>query len=139
MKQTEFSESKYTDDDKRLMDAARESNYAYWNALLTLNGILISVFSAIAFFGKANKWFIFILVVSSIISSWLLISNSLSVKNLYQRLGKLRKEFEKLTDADRKAQIQRATHEHDAIERREKYVQRLLFLEALIILLLFFL
>ena len=139
MKQTEISESKYTDDDKHLMDASRESNHAYWNVLLTLNRILIGVFSAIAFFGMANKWFIFILVVSSIISSWLLISNFLSFKNLYQRLGKLRKEFEKLTDTDRKAQIQRATQEHDAIERREKYIQRLPFLDALIILLLFFL
>ncbi|HWP93963.1 MAG TPA: hypothetical protein VNN20_17400 [Thermodesulfobacteriota bacterium] len=114
------------------MDAMRESKFAYWNALLTLNGILITVFSAVAIFGKSNKWFIFVLVFSSIVSSLLLILNYISVNNLYEKLGKSET---KLSDEDK----QKSANEYKAIKRRETIVQMLLFLEALIILVLFFL
>ena len=124
--------SKYSDEKIRLMDAMRESKFAYWNALLTLNGILITVFSAVAIFGKSNKWFIFVLVFSSIVSSLLLILNYISVNNLYEKLGKSET---KLSDEDK----QKSANEYKAIKRREKIVQMLLFLEALIILVLFFL
>ena len=124
--------SKYSDEKIRLMDAMRESKFAYWNALLTLNGILITVFSAVTIFGKSNKWFIFVLVFSSIVSSLLLILNYISVNNLYEKLGKSET---KLSDEDK----QKSANEYKAIKRREKIVQMLLFLEALIILVLFFL
>lgn len=124
--------SKYGNEKIRLMDAMRESKFAYWNALLTLNGILITVFSAVAIFGKSNKWFIFVLVFSSIVSSLLLILNYISVNNLYEKLGKSET---KLSDEDK----QKSANEYKAIKRRETIVQMLLFLEALIILVLFFL
>lgn len=127
------AKSKYSDDHIRLMDAMRESKFAYWNALLTLNGILITVFSAVAIFGKSNKWFIFVLVFSCIISSLLLILNFISVNNLYDKLGKSK--AAKLSDED----IQKSANDYKAIKRREKIVQALLLIEAFIILLLFFL
>jgi len=130
---------KYSDNDIRIIEAARESRYAYWNALLTLNGILITVFSALAFTGTANKWFIFVLVVSCIVSAWLLIQNFLATKELYKELGSLNlAAFDKLSEEDKKADIERTGKKHEAIERNEEIVQRLLFLEAVIILSLFF-
>jgi hypothetical protein len=44
----EIEESKRYE--RRILDIGRESNYAFWNALLMLDGIIISVFSAVAGF-----------------------------------------------------------------------------------------
>ena len=120
------------------MDAARESRYAYWNALLTLNGIFITVFSAIAFIAQQNKWYIFVLVACSLLSSGLLVMNFVATKELYKKLGQMDSEaFDKLTDDQRKADIEESSSQHQWLENRETIVQGLLFVEATIIILLF--
>jgi hypothetical protein len=123
----------------RLLDAGRESTYAYWNALLTLNGILISAFSAIAFFGTANKWLIFVLVAFSMLSAGLLIANYVAMKNLYKELGRLDADtFEKMSEQEKREDLNRAAIDHQVVRQREIFVLALLFIQAGIILSLFF-
>ena len=53
------------------------SQYAYWGALLTFNGIVISIFSEAAINGQQSQWLIFILILLSLTTSVLLIINFL--------------------------------------------------------------
>jgi hypothetical protein len=85
-------------------ESYKQACYAYWNALLVINGTFISVFSALAMFGKGDFWLTFFLVLFSVVSSLLLIRNFKSIKNLYQLLGEMDelpslKEQTKLDDA----------------------------------------
>lgn len=122
------------------MDIAREARFAYWNALLTVNGVLVTVFSALAFLGVSNKWFVLIIVCAGVLSAALLISNFKSMKQAYDYLGRLDlSEFGEMTDEQRKADIEQAKKKHESIERNERVVQILLFVEGFMIFVLFFL
>jgi hypothetical protein len=72
----------YKDYKLRILDHARESHFSYWNALLTLNGILISVFSAAAIIRPDNKWMFISLVALPIVASFLIIKNFNQIKNI---------------------------------------------------------
>lgn len=128
-----------SENELRWLDIERESRYAYWNALLTLNGILITVFSGIALLGHINKWLIFALVVSCIVSAWLLISNFMKMKKVYSQLGQMDlNQFENMSEPERNADFKKAQTQHNGIERNENIVRGLLFVQALLILVLFF-
>jgi hypothetical protein len=118
----------------RLMDAMRDSSFAYWNALLSINGILITVFSAVALFGKANVWFVLLLVVASIASSLLLIRNFKEIRAMYKELGLLK--FDQWTQMtqEQKEQLQNKDDDgNERIEQREERVEQLLAFQALLI------
>ena len=65
-------------------NAMRETRYAYWNALLTIDGIVISVFAASSLFSENFRWLVFIIIFVSILSCWLIISNYTTAKNVYE-------------------------------------------------------
>jgi len=76
--------------DKRYADKVIEGNYGLWNALLTLNGILLSVFSVIAIFIVDQKsTLLFLLIISCGLSSAMIILNYTSIRDTYRYLGSL--------------------------------------------------
>jgi hypothetical protein len=123
----------------RLMDRARESRFAYWNALLTLNGILITAFSAVGILGKANKWIILGLVSLSIVSAWLLIQNFRCFRDLYLHLGQqTADEVAAMTEQQKEAEDNKQSKVHESMNNREEFVERFLFVQAFLIILILF-
>jgi len=75
-------------DQLRLLDITRDANYAFWNALLTFNAILISVFSAGAIYSSALiRLYLAALVLVSMVSAALLIANFRGCRSTYRLLG----------------------------------------------------
>jgi sugar phosphate permease len=105
---------RYEEHKLRLADAAREANYGLWNALLTLDGVVISVFSAVAVFEAGLKWFVSVIVLASSVSAILVLLNFRSTRNLYRSLGMMNvDEVQKMTAQQQDEQIRRAGRKHD--------------------------
>jgi hypothetical protein len=123
--------------ERRIIDIARDSNYAFWNALLTFNGIIISVFSAVSVFSQAAKPLIFIIVGVSMLSAVLLILNFRSVRNTYRLIGQaISQGVEHLSPEQRKQQIAASNREHKWCNYREAATHYILGAQALLILVL---
>ena len=67
-------------------EAKRDVDHSYWNALLTLNGILITVFTAFSFLSDFKIITSFI-VVLSIWACWLMIKNFKLSQDVFDKLG----------------------------------------------------
>ncbi|MFH1188178.1 MAG: hypothetical protein V1688_04970 [bacterium] len=118
----------------RFTDIYRESVNNYWGVLLTANTILISVFFAISIFSE-HKIIPIIFVVLSIISSFLLIINFRIVKDMYEMIGKI-----SLRDIISEEEVEKnkteAFKKHNEIKKREKKIEYILIIEAVLILLI---
>jgi hypothetical protein len=77
-----------------LIGATRDSESAYWNALLTFNAILITVFSGISLMNNEHRVTIFALILCCLLSSFLLIVNFLARREHFLEAGKSFKEVE---------------------------------------------
>lgn len=64
--------------------AMRETRYNYWNALLTLNSIFISVFAASSFLSSNFQYIVLIIILVSIYSCALIISNYVIAIEVYE-------------------------------------------------------
>ena len=105
---------------QRLMDVTRESNFALWNALLTLNGIIASVFSAVAVFEAQIKPAAFFIVLLSMICAALMIENFRCTRDLYRRIGQADpQEIMRMNEGEKKLQVESAVTKHAACGRRE--------------------
>ena len=72
----------------RLLDITRDANYAFWNALLTFNAILIGVFLAVAIYSSLLiRVSLAALILVSMLSAALLITNFRACRDLYRSLG----------------------------------------------------
>jgi hypothetical protein len=94
----------YMEHMRRLADIARESNYALWNALLTVEGMFAGVFSAVAIFSTVPKILSFLIVLTAILSAGLLIFNFHTTRNVYIFMGELGRDPEniaKLSDSEK--------------------------------------
>jgi len=121
----------FEDYELRALDHIRQSQSNYWNALLTFNGILISVFSAAAIVRPDNKWFFIGLVLIPIVVAFLLVKNFSGIKGFDIR--KAQGLTEDLSDEEKQANIREANAEKVAIDSRDGWIERLLFIEAFLI------
>lgn len=120
-------------------ELVRQSRYMYWQALLTINGIILSVFSAIYLLSAVNnRFFILLLVLTSILSCWLIVWNFLKIKELYEQIFEDFENIKEMTEEDLKIITQERTSQSSAIKRIEYIVQSLLFVETAILLLILF-
>lgn len=136
------TESGYAEKEQRLRDKAVETSLALWGALLTVNGVLISVFSVLSIFLKTVDIYSSALIgtclLSGVISVMLLIWNFTAVKNLYIMLGQLVTDPEAdLTEAKRKSDIDNAQKQYQQINSRELAVKWLLVFEGGLIIFVF--
>jgi len=129
----------YKEHTQRLADITLESNFALWNALLTLNGIIVSVFSAVAIFEEKIKPLAFLIVAGSIISSALIILNIQTTRDLFRRMGSLSLEqLGRLSEEEKKRQLESSAKKHNASNLRERVSYVILTLQALMILALIY-
>lgn len=122
--------------EQRYADKVIEANYGLWNALLTLNGILLSVFSVIAIFvTEQQSWLLIILIVSCSISALMVLLNYNSVRNAYRSLGSLSvDQFMQMSESERSDDIKKGVKTYKYIDYREQIAKILLMVEFLIIL-----
>ena len=121
----------------RELDAIREVNLSYWSALLTTNGIFITVFSALAAFDKVNVWLAFALLAISVISSCLLIINFKAVRTAYEDIAQQTADaVDRMTDGQRMADIDKQARLGANARRRERWIVWLLLIQMLLIVLM---
>ena len=78
-------------------EAKRDIDHSYWNALITLNGILISVFTAFSFFTEF-RLLTSLIVILSIWACWLMIENFRLSQKVFDKLGGLNFPTDKISD-----------------------------------------
>ncbi len=118
----------------RLNDAAREAMYSHWNALLTVNGILIGVLSVLAAFGKVERYLLLAFFSSCVVLSVLLIWNFISFQVMYDELLKKLLGINPVpTPADREQRIKQRQRESGWRFKRTSIAQFLLLAETVIL------
>ncbi|MBK7381334.1 MAG: hypothetical protein IPJ03_20530 [Ignavibacteriales bacterium] len=138
-----------SDNNQRYLDAKRDVDHSYWSALLTLNGILITVFTAFSFFTDF-KFVTSLIVVLSIWACWLMIRNFKISQNVFDKLGGLKFPIENIPDNPTEEQKEKilndlrefeknfnpkeATRLHKKITSNEKIVTVLFWLQMGIII-----
>jgi hypothetical protein len=122
---------------EKFADRTVQANYALWNALLTVDGLLISVF--IVSLGRVApkvKWILVPIILLSVISAGLLISIFRATRDNMKYHGELLtsgRVFE-MSPEEKEADILRAVREHNAIKSRENAVYVVTFLQGLCII-----
>jgi hypothetical protein len=122
--------------DKYFLDKTSEATYSLWNALLTVNGILVSAFSAVITFAhQSNKVLSIILVICCAISLILIIWNYLSTKRHYKEIGQRRSdENQNITIEQKKAVIMKTIRRYKFVTWREYISLFLLVIEAALVI-----
>src|SRR5437868_7041932 len=104
----------------RIADVTREANYALWNALLTLNGVIVTVFSAVAVFSSVAKILAITIVAGSMCSAALPILNFRSTRNIYRFIGQLSfDKIESLTASQKEQNLRTGVRAHRFCNIRE--------------------
>lgn len=126
--------------EKYFLEKTLEANFNLWNALLTINGILVSAFSLLlAFAPKLNKILITTLIASCALSILLIIWNYLTVKWHYIKIGqRLNSKDLEISKEQLKEDVDKSNTKHKFILYREYISLLLIVLEiALIIFIVF--
>jgi hypothetical protein len=130
------------DRERRYLDKTAEAQYALWNGLLTVNGIVASVFSVVGILeGAPTSRFVVcaLILLLCTVSSALLIANFTEARNLFRSIGQLdAMQFEKLTEEERRRDIQRAHQAHEMAAKSELWAKRLLGLAVLLVFIVVF-
>lgn len=116
-------------------NAVRDVRIGYWTALLTINGILIAVFSYTLFQNLSNQWLSLILIICSVVCSYLLIKNFKTYIEMYEFLGTLQN-LNELTEEVKKDETDKSQRRYADVKSREETAERLLFVEAFLIVLI---
>ena len=122
----------------RLNDKYVEASYSYWNALLTVNGLILAFFSSDLFLGRVNYGLlVYILVFCCVISISLVLWNHKSIREFYFDLAGLTPEgFRELTDEKREEMREDDQKRFENSKKREIALEVLMFTEAVILFLI---
>jgi uncharacterized membrane protein len=117
---------------QQIADRFLQSTFGLWNALLTVNGVLMAAFSAVyATSLKAGTWTVFALIGSCVLSLLLLSCNFVVTKATYYRIGQVVSDEDiELSDQQRKKDIGSALFRHRFIQVSEWACLTLLLVEA---------
>jgi hypothetical protein len=119
----------------RIADITREANYSLWNALLTLNGVLVSVFSVAAVFTTSMKIILVTITVASMLAALLLILNFRSTRNIYQKIGRVDPDhLQSLSEVERQNQIDDSARAYSMCNLRENVTHAILVIQGILIL-----
>lgn len=127
--------------EEHFINKTLESNFALWNALLTVNGIILTAFSILPIVSTAvNKQVSLLLVACCFVSLLLVIWNFLVTKDHYLKIGQMLLTSEpELSEEQRKGNIRAENRQYYNVHRREKATLFLLLVESALIGLLLFL
>jgi hypothetical protein len=126
---------------QHFINKALESNFALWNALLTVNGIMLTAFSILPMVSPAaNKLLSLLLVACCSISLLLLVWNFLVTKQHYLEIGQMISRLEAdLSAGQKRENIRAEKRQHRNVQLREKAALLLLVGESILISVLLFL
>jgi hypothetical protein len=111
-----------------------EATYNLWNALLTVNGVMISAFSLVlALGGSADRLVGTLLVVACAISILLLVWNYLVIKKHYVEQGQRVSGRVDLSAIDGEQDLKTALRRRKAVQLRETTALLLLAVEVVLI------
>lgn len=115
-----------------------EVNYGLWNAILTINGIILSAFSlVIAFSTKFNNSLTTILISLCCLSILLILWNYISTKRHYLKIGKrLRNPEVELDEKEKKTDLDSSYRKHKLSIYREYIALISLLIEIFLIVLI---
>ena len=116
------------------LSATNNTMIAYWNALLTMNAIFIGIFSAIALFLSDRVVFVYLLILSCLISSALIIVNYRETLEHYRFLGRL--DNESFSPEELVKHRENAASSHQQIRNREHAVVGILVAQGILIFIL---
>jgi hypothetical protein len=118
-----------------------ESNFALWNALLTVNGIMLTAFTILPLVSPApNKTISLSLVASCLVSLLLMVWNFLATNRHYRQVGRmLSGSPADLTDEQRRANIAAEIRQHRNNLLREQLALWLLVGQTFLIVSLLYL
>ncbi len=120
---------------KDLLNNMRNANYYFWTALLTINGILFSVFSIAVISNLFNSDFVYSLLVLNLISILLLLLNFRAIKLFYYNMGKYTKEqVLGFTEEEKNKELDIASKHHKWTKVRDVSVWIIFFIEILLII-----
>jgi hypothetical protein len=118
----------------RFRDKVLEANYSLWNALLTVNGIMLTAFSVFAVaVPTASKPIAIILAVCCVVSGLLLVLNHLAVQRHYTTSGQQYARGVLPDEAQRKAEVSAAAKEFATVRSRQQWALWLLLVEAVLV------
>lgn len=117
---------------QQVADRFLQSTFGLWNALLTINGILLAAFSALyAVSPKVGVYTVLTLIGSCVLSLVLLVYNFVATKATYYRIGQVvTDEKSELSKQDRRKDIGLALFQHQFIRVSERACLALLLVEA---------
>jgi Na+/melibiose symporter-like transporter len=118
---------------QHFVNKASESNFALWNALLTVNGIMLTAFSILPMvYPAVNRGVSLLLVACCFVSLLLMIWNFWVTKEHYLEIGRMLSGSE-LTEEQRKVNIKTENRQHRNVRLREKAALLLLVGESVLI------
>ena len=122
---------------QQVTDRYLQSSFGLWSALLTVNGILLAMFSLVQpKMDSLNITLIQVLVGACAISMILLVYNFLATKLTYFRIGMVMADDEaELTEKEKDIDIRRSLSRRKCIILSERICLLLLIFESVIILL----
>jgi len=82
-----MTEQEYQAHQQHMIDCAREANYQLWNTILSINGILVGVFSSVAIFKPETKLPLMLVIVLSILACVGVVMNILFTRKVYRLIG----------------------------------------------------
>jgi hypothetical protein len=109
---------------ERATDKTVDGNYSLWNALLTMDTIIITVFTAgLIYLDPQVQAFVFPSILLALLSAVLLILNFKATRDTYKYQGILGLgRVTELTEEQRAADMERSRRRHDWTVRRENFV-----------------
>ena len=124
----------------RLFDIARNTNFALWAALLTVNSLFATIFTATVIFHDRYQLFALGMVVICFFNSAMLIKNfldnKLHLKPIFDIYSMSDSDVLSMPEEELNKSIEQSASIHDKIEKREFWIIRLLLLQALSIIFL---
>ena len=129
-------EGDFNERSQQVADRLLQATYGLWNALLTVNGILLAAFSAVYTMApKVGAYITLTLIGSCALSLILLVYNFVVTKVTYYRVGQvLSDEQSTLLAADRGRDIAVAVFRHRLIQASEWVCLLLLLVEVGLVL-----
>ena len=129
-----MNESDYQEHLQHMIDAVREANYALWNTILTINGILMGIFASVAVLKADTKIYGMFIVTLSILSCVCIIQNILFSRNIYRLIGL--RSAQELTNAQIQTDYAEAEKQKKRADIREKVCYAIFMIQGISILLL---
>ncbi|MDF1739826.1 MAG: hypothetical protein P1U86_11760 [Verrucomicrobiales bacterium] len=123
---------------KRSAEHTIQGNYALWNALLTMNTIVVSVFTvSLNYVDRTLQLAVLPLILLAIVSAGLLVANFRSSRDIAKYIGQLGLGLvDEMTDEEKKADLLRTDDRHDNTVDRERWVVRITFIQGVIVVLI---